>query len=77
MALYVCSKSSGGHWTEYWEKYLDRTESTNHEDEDNYTTSNFVIYYHDNKLKLHELRMKRNTNRSEMRTKYQPENCIK
>lgn len=46
----VCSKSSGGDATEHRQKYLGRTERTNQEDGDNYTSSNFVIYYHGNTI---------------------------
>lgn len=74
VVMNVCSKGSGGDAREHWEKYLDRTERTNQEDEDNYTSSNFVIYYHGNTLKLREVSMKRNLTRWEMRAKYLPAN---
>ena len=56
----VCSKSSRGEATQHTQKYLDRTERTNQEDGDNYTSSNFVIYYHGNTLNLREVSTKRN-----------------
>jgi hypothetical protein len=56
----ACSKSSGGDTTQHRQKYLDRTDRTNQEDGDNYVSGNFVMYFHGNTLKLHELGMKRN-----------------
>jgi hypothetical protein len=77
VVMNVCSKGSGGDATEHRQKYLNRTETTNQEDGDNYTRSNFVIYYHGNTLKLREVSMKRNLTRWEMRAKYLPANWKK